>query len=267
MGRAYNQGMPRQKQSTQSPLKLLTANLQAGITTRSYSQYFTRSWGHALALGKSHTLNRVAQVFRNADIVGIQESDSGSLRSGFTHQTQSLALSSDLAHWHHQDNRRVGKVACSGNGLLARVAPKEVQCMTLPGKVKGRGVLFASFGMEGCQDPLVVGVIHLSLGPNDRRYQLDMIAERLASEKNAVLMGDFNCQLQDSEMDVLWRKTQICPPLEVKPTFPSWRPTKAIDHILTTSSLAAGNVNTLGQGGSDHLMVERTVYLPGKLVG
>lgn len=256
----------KQKQKQALPLKLLTANLQAGMTTRSYSHYFTRSWGHALALGKSQTLQRVAQVFRNVDIVGVQESDSGSMRSGFSHQTQTLAQGAQLPHWHHQDNRRMGKVACSGNGLLARVAPREVQCLALPGKVKGRGVLIASFAIEHSSDHLVVAVAHLSLGPKDRAYQLDMIADRLSGERRAVLMGDLNCTLEAQEMGVLWRKTSLAAPPHVQPTFPSWRPNKAIDHILATPELGAGPVNTIGEGGSDHLMVERTIYLPGQLI-
>lgn len=249
-----------------TPLRLLTANLQAGMTTRSYSHYLTRSWGHALPLGKGRTLTQIAQALREVDIVGVQESDSGSMRSGFSHQTQALALGAELPHWHHQDNRRMGRLACSGNGLLARIPPREVDLLALPGKVRGRGVLAAKFSMKDSDESLTVAVAHLSLGPRDRKYQLDMLAERLSGEKYAILMGDFNCTLDAPEMESLWRYTQIQPPAgEILPTFPSWRPTRAIDHILATSSMTAEPMKTLQQGGSDHLMVSRTIYLPGTL--
>lgn len=256
----------KDKPEASIPLRLLTANLQAGMTTRSYSHYLTRSWGHALPLGKGRTLTQIAQALREVDIVGVQESDSGSMRSGFSHQTQALALGAEIPHWHHQDNRRMGRLACSGNGLLARIPPREVDLLALPGKVRGRGVLAAKFGMKDSGDSLTVAVAHLSLGPRDRKYQLDMLAERLSGEKYAILMGDFNCTLEAPEMEGLWRYTQIQPPDEVLPTFPSWKPTRAIDHILTTSSMLADPMKTLQQGGSDHLMVSRTIYLPDTLI-
>ena len=69
-------------------LRLLSANIQAGSSTRRYSDYVTRSWSHALPAGnKRGSLDAIAQMAAEHDIVGLQEADPGSLRSGFTNQT------------------------------------------------------------------------------------------------------------------------------------------------------------------------------------
>lgn len=246
-----------------TPLRLLSANLQAGATTRRYTDYVTNSWAQVLPMGKRKTLTTLAEQVRCADIAGIQESDSGSLRSGFDHQTLRLAQGAGLDHWHHQDNRRVGVLACSGNGLLSRYRAREVERLTLPG-LRGRGALLARFGMEGTDDTILVGVIHLSLGAAARAIQLSFLAERMAGERYAVLMGDFNCTIDSPEMNGLWRYTQL-EASEAPATFPSWKPQRAIDHILTTPALHPGSVEALAPAASDHLMVARHIHLPARL--
>src|SRR5699024_1736054 len=60
-------------------IKLLSANIQAGSSTRRYSDYAVRSWSHVLpAGGKRQALDQIAQLAGNHDIVGLQESDPGS---------------------------------------------------------------------------------------------------------------------------------------------------------------------------------------------
>ena len=66
-------------------LRLLSANIQAGSSTRGYRDYVARSWSHVLPAGnKRGSLDTIAQLAGAHDIVGLNESDPGSLRSGFT---------------------------------------------------------------------------------------------------------------------------------------------------------------------------------------
>ena len=65
------------------PLRLLSSNIQAGSTTRAYREYVTRSWSHVLPNGKRANLDGLADGFSMFDVVGLQECDPGSLRSGF----------------------------------------------------------------------------------------------------------------------------------------------------------------------------------------
>nr|WP_219338373.1 endonuclease/exonuclease/phosphatase family protein [Luteimonas deserti] len=239
---------------------MLSANIQAGSSTRRYSDYATRSWSHVLPTGKRTALDAIAALAGRHDIVGLQEADPGSLRSGFTNQTHYLAERGGFEYWSHQPNRRVGAVASSANGLLSRLEPIEIINHALPGRIGGRGVLLSRFG-EG-DSGLTVAVAHLSLGAQSRRSQLAFIAEVMAHHPNAVLMGDFNCTSDCAEMDVLYRGTGLQPPACAVHTFPSWRPQRAIDHILVTRNLQCANMQALPAAFSDHLALSTELMVP-----
>ncbi len=242
-------------------LRLLSANIQAGSSTRRYSDYVTRSWSHALPAGnKRGSLDAIAQMAAEHDIVGLQEADPGSLRSGFTNQTHYLAEQGGFDYWSHQPNRNVGGVASSANGLLSKLEPVEVSDHSLPGRISGRGVLLARFGRG--DEGLVVAVAHLSLGANSRRAQLGFIAELLEDHPHAVLMGDFNCVPDRPEMDLLYSRTHLRPPAFCVPTFPSWGPKRAIDHILLSESLKSVDARAIPAAFSDHLALALSIDVP-----
>lgn len=242
-------------------LRLLSANIQAGSSTRRYSDYATRSWSHVLPMGnKRWALDQIAQLAGTHDIVGLQESDPGSWRSGFTNQTHYLADRGGFDFWTHQPNRKVANLASSANGLLSRFEPVEVHDHPLPGRISGRGMLLARFG-EGAEG-LTVAVAHLSLGAQSRRSQLSFIAELLSEHPNAVLMGDFNCTADRPEMEILYRNTSLQPPSCAIHTFPSWRPAKAIDHVLATSTLVCNDMQAMPAALSDHLAVSVGLDVP-----
>ena len=242
-------------------LRLLSANIQAGSSTRGYGDYVTRSWSHVLPAGnKRGALDAIAELAGRHDIVGLQEADPGSLRSGFTNQTHYLAQRAGFAYWSHQPNRNVGGVASSANGLLSRLEPQLVEDHPLPGRVKGRGVLTARFGNG--RAALTVAVAHLSLGSQSRRNQLDFIAELLSDLPHAVLMGDFNCDPNRPEMQALYRHTGLQPPPQCVPTFPSWRPQRAIDHMLVTPGLHLATMQALPAAQSDHLALSVDLDVP-----
>lgn len=242
-------------------LKLLSANIQAGSSTRGYHDYVARSWSHVLPAGnKRGALDTIARLAGGYDIVGLQESDPGSLRSGFTNQTHYLAQRGGFDYWSHQPNRSVGGVASSANALLSKLEPIAVDDHPLPGRIAGRGVLLARFGSGDAG--LVIAIAHLSLGATSRRAQIAFIAELLHGQRHAVLMGDFNCLPDRPEMDLLYRRTQLQPPTCRVPTFPSWRPQKAIDHILVTGALAQDGMQALPAALSDHLALSIQLDVP-----
>ncbi len=74
------------------PLQLLSYNIQAGIAGTRYRDYLTQSWQHVLPSARRMTnLDRIARLVSRFDIVGLQEIDAGSLRSGFVNQAEYLA--------------------------------------------------------------------------------------------------------------------------------------------------------------------------------
>ncbi|MEW7976367.1 MAG: hypothetical protein AB2814_02600 [Candidatus Sedimenticola endophacoides] len=127
-------------------VKLLSYNIQAGVDTRHYRQYLTQSGKQLLPHRKRLlNLNRIAAMVGRYDIVGLQEVDSGSLRSGFVDQTEYLARQAGFPHWHKQINRRLCKLAQHSNGLLSRIRPAEVREYRLP----GRGAICIAVSVRG----------------------------------------------------------------------------------------------------------------------
>ncbi|MFC5490866.1 endonuclease/exonuclease/phosphatase family protein [Dokdonella soli] len=244
-------------------LHLLSCNILAGGSVRRYRDYVTHSWKQVLPTGKRANLDGLARVIGDFDLVGLQEADAGSLRSGFLNQTQYLAEAADFPYWSHQPNRRVSRLATSSNGLLARWQPDEVLDYPLPGRIPGRGALWARFGSGA--DALVVLVAHLSLGPAARARQLAFLAELIGQHPNAVLMGDLNTSAQGKELDLLYTRTSLVRPKESPATFPSWRPTRAIDHILVSDSIEVERRWALPHPVSDHLPIAASVRWPKSL--
>ena len=242
-------------------LRLLSCNILAGASVQRYSEYVTRSLTAVLpGRGKMDNLDRLAEVLPQFDLIGLQEADAGSLRSGFLNQTRYLAETSGMPFWSHQPNRPMARLAHSANGLISRMEPSSVLDYPLPSRIPGRGALLARFG-EG-DGALAVMVAHLSLSAPARAKQLGFIAELLQDFPHAVLMGDLNTEPHSAEMHYLFSKCGLQPPAQSTPTFPSWKPRRALDHILTTAAIQLDKTWTLPQAFSDHLPIAAEIRLP-----
>jgi endonuclease/exonuclease/phosphatase family metal-dependent hydrolase len=257
---------PNPSPAPERTLRLLSCNILAGASVQRYSDYVTRSVNAVLpGRSKLANLDSLAELLHEFDVVGLQEADAGSLRSGFLNQTRYIAEAAGMPFWSHQPNRPMARVAHSANGLLSRIEPTEVIDYPLPGRIKGRGALFVRFG-EG-PDALVMVVAHLSLGAAARMGQLAFIAELLAPYPHAVLMGDLNTEPHSVEMQQLFSKCGLQPPAQATPTFPSWKPRRALDHILTSSAIRVVKRWTLPQAFSDHLSLAAEIRLPANVGG
>ncbi|MGA9335015.1 MAG: endonuclease/exonuclease/phosphatase family protein [Rudaea sp.] len=250
---------------TRAHLQILSCNILAGGSMRSYRDYVTQSWKQVLPTrAKRGNLDEFAKLLSDFDLVGLQEADAGSLRSGFVNQTQYLAEAAGFPYWSHQPNRKVAQFAASSNGVLTRIEPSEVLDYPLPGRIPGRGALWLRFDQG--KHSLIVVVAHLALGPVARRKQFAFLAELIGKHKHVVLMGDLNCTAQSSELKSLFHATSLVPPEESSPpTFPSWRPRRAIDHVLTSAQLHIEQLWTLPHPVSDHLPLAARIRLPASL--
>lgn len=245
--------------NTPAPLRILSSNIQAGSRTRAYREYVTRSWSHVLPNGKSANLDDLARLTSQFDIVGLQESDPGSLRSGFDNQGNVLAELAKFPFHSHQANRRIGRIAGSGNAILSRLEPCEMLDYVLPGRLAGRGVLIASFGTG--KQSWQLAITHLSLGVKSRQLQCSFLSELFGDARRLVLMGDFNCEPEAAEMQVLYRRTRLQPPPQRVNTFPSWAPTRSLDHILC-AGFEVSDYEAHIAAGSDHLAIAASIRDP-----
>ncbi|EAR22927.1 Endonuclease/exonuclease/phosphatase [Nitrococcus mobilis Nb-231] len=242
-------------------LRLMTYNIQTGIETRFYHHYITRSWRHLLPdNNRLSNLDRIGGLIADFDIVGLQEIDAGSLRSGFINQAAYLAQRGGFPFWHFQTNRRIGRLARHSNGVLSRFRPLEVRNHRLPGMIPGRGALHLRFG--GPAEGLDVVLLHLALGQRTRLRQLAYVAELVNACRHVIVMGDLNCLSRSVEFDYLDKHTDLCEPIHNLHTYPSWRPHRNIDHILVSPTLQVRSAEALNYPLSDHLPVIMEVELP-----
>jgi endonuclease/exonuclease/phosphatase family metal-dependent hydrolase len=242
-------------------LHLLSYNIQAGIYTRQYAEYLTSSWKHLLPhRERLHNLTRIAAMLRQFDLVGLQEVDAGSLRSGFIDQTEYLAYRAQFPYWYKQVNRNLGRLAQHSNGMLSRIRPTRIMDYKLPG-LPGRGAVMAEFATSD-HAALAVCIVHLALGWRTRRRQLRYIAALARRYRYLALMGDFNCDCSSRSLQALVEDSSLqgldC---ELK-TFPSWRPRRTLDHILVSDSLQILEAQVVDYPLSDHLPISMTIALP-----
>jgi endonuclease/exonuclease/phosphatase family metal-dependent hydrolase len=242
-------------------LRFLSYNIQAGIATQRFSHYLTKGWKHVLPHPESlDNLDHIARIVRDFDIVGLEEVDSGSLRSAFINQTEYLARRARFPYWYHQANRNLGRFAQTCNGLLSRIPPSSIVEHRLPGRIPGRGAMLVHYGQG--PEALVVLILHLALGRRARLEQMQYLTQVLRGYEHVIVMGDLNCTSDSAEMVHLLEAMQLREPLRGLNTFPSWRPIVGLDHILVSSSLRVKHAEVLTVPFSDHLPVAVEVDLP-----
>jgi endonuclease/exonuclease/phosphatase family metal-dependent hydrolase len=247
---------------TGNRLRLLSFNIQVGIQTESYRHYITRGWRHVLpSVTRFGHLDRIASVVSRFDVVALQETDGGSIRSGFVNQVKYLAERASFPYWYLQRTRDMGLLAQHGNGLLTRFKPHQMEDHRLPSKIPGRGAVLCQFG-EG-ENALCMVIVHLSLGRRDRRRQLSYIAEIIEDYRHVILMGDMNVHhthLLD-ESPLRHSNLESVSSAELR-TYPSWRPLRSLDHILISPELTVNSAEALDCRLSDHLPIAVDISLP-----
>ena len=258
-------GVSTEIQKPANSLRILSYNLQVGIKTSRPSQYITGSWKHLIPHSQRlSNLDAAVSILEPYDIVGLQETDAGSLRSNYINLTEYLADRARFPYWYHQVNRNLGHFAQHSNGLLSRIRPNAIESLRLPGLIPGRQAMVAKYGTE--KESLGVFILHLALSKRARLRQLTAISDQVNEFDHAIVMGDLNCKVNSNEMRLLFSRTRLHEPLEELRTFPSWRPLHHIDHILVTSELKVIQAKALKHVCSDHLPIMMEVSIPGSVL-
>jgi endonuclease/exonuclease/phosphatase family metal-dependent hydrolase len=247
-----------------SRLRLLTYNIQVGIPAARYRDYLFHVWKYLLPYSsRMHNLSKIARMISEFDMVGLLELDSGSLRSGFINHAEYLAKEARFPHWFEKINRQWGKVACHSMGLLTRYPPIEISRHNLPALVSGRGALKLCFGNQ--DDPLVMVLVHLSLGKGARLAQMEFVNGLIKGYRNVIIMGDLNCGCDSRELIGLLEKADLRMPYSNLSTYPSWNPSRHLDHILVSPTIGIESVRVLNYPFSDHLPIAMEISVPGNV--
>lgn len=247
----------------QRTFKLASYNVQVGIDTNQFRDYVTKGWKHVLPhKQRILNLNGIANMLSMFDMVSLQEVDAGSLRSGFVDMTEYLAYRAGFPYWYHQVNRNIGPLARHSNGFLSRYEPSLVVHHKLPGG-PGRGAMLFEFGRD--ENALALCNVHLALGKRSRGKQLDFVGELIQGRKNLVLMGDLNTCSDAEDLGQFLEKYDLQEPSGNEATYPSWRPTRKIDHILVSRNLKVVSSRVVDFPLSDHLPICVELQLPESL--
>jgi endonuclease/exonuclease/phosphatase family metal-dependent hydrolase len=251
---------PSSKDDVPDRLRLLSFNIQSGTPANSYREYLTSSWRQVLPSAlRVENLDAISGLVTDYDMVGLQEVDSGSLRSGFINQSRYIATHAALPYWFHQSNRKVGSMAYSGNGFLSRYEPDSIEEHRLPGAIPGRGALFLNYGGAS---GLTVVVVHLALGQLARGAQLKFLRNQLVGQRHLVVMGDFNAPPDSTKLRHFCEALDLDVPTRAFPSYPSWKPQRALDHVMVSRNLDSHAAEVIDVGYSDHLPVSVEVGLP-----
>lgn len=236
---------------TAADFRLLSLNIQVGLRSTRYRDYLTGAWRHLLpSRGVRGTLDAIAELARDYDLVALQEADAGSLRSSRLNQVEYLAQRAGFPHWHAAVNRDFGAFAQHCLGVLSRHPLDLRGHHALPGRVRGRGALEVEIHAHQAP-PLRVIVTHLSLGRESRRSQFDFLAARIEPRIPTVLVGDLNCEPAELAAHAGLRRAQLRA-THALPTFPSWRPRRSLDHLLATPQIEVLESRVLDLHLSDH---------------
>jgi len=191
----------------------------------------------------------------DADLIGLQEVDAGTRRSGGIDQAAAIARDLGLAHAFGRSCRLDG--GAYGNAALSRWPIERAETIALPSLGEARSLLLATVAHP--DGPLLFAVTHFGLHPNERIEQARVVADRLRGEDRAVLVGDFNAGHDEAALAplhaiLLDAATHLgSAPLR---SYPAHAPTIGIDHVFIAGGLPPPrHVRTVPSAASDHLPV------------
>ncbi|MDF2691133.1 MAG: endonuclease [Gammaproteobacteria bacterium] len=242
-------------------IRVLTYNIHVGMGAKSAGQYWMHVWHHLMPHPRRRdNLLNIAHFIAPYDLVGLQELDGGSFRSGHINQIEFLAEHGGFLCQQQQTTRDLGLFAQHGKGLLSRFPVHAIQEYPLPSKLPGRGIV--TFCIGDVLSPLFVVNVHLSLSKKAQAKQFDFIAELTSNYKHVIVMGDFN-----AEPDFLMEHPSIkASGLHLANqqclTYPSWKPKKQIDFILVSPSILVVESGMIQCEYSDHLPVYAELIIP-----
>lgn len=186
----------------------------------------------------------------DADVLGLQEVDLRTLRTGFADQPAAIAAA--LGFRHHTAPAARVSFGRQCNALCARGVIDDVEVVALPGEPgdERRVLLLARVGLAA--GAVSVAVTHLATGTR-ARAQLPVVLDRLASRPPPrLLLADLNLTAGDVEPALAGHGLTPAPS---GPTFPAREPRRRIDWIAAGAGLAVGPARVHRPLAGDHCPV------------
>lgn len=212
---------------------------------------------HGVGMDGELNLNRIGDVISDsgAEIVGLQEVDRHwGDRSNFEDQIKWLSEYLNMDYFYGanlvknpgNENDSKGEY---GLAILSKHPINHPVHHSLTSDQEQRGFLKAEINIA--QKTILFINTHLGLSEAERDLQIKEILVELADKKNpTIIVGDFNATPTNPEMEQILTQYQDGQP---SPTYPSDKPTKKIDYILTSNQIDSVNKEPIQTLSSDHL--------------
>lgn len=205
-----------------------------------------------LDLQKKNSVTRIGDLIKQEKpgLVGLNEIENFTPRTGFAHQLKRLAKAREMS-CRFGPTLKIGPVGIFGNAVLSRYPIYQVSNEPLPGRFEKRCCLRTIIRLP--DSFLTLMVTHLGLNYQERVQQIARLKELVQAEENqVVLMGDFNCAANEIALlsDILVDTGHI---YSAGPTFPAHSPVHRIDYILASPGLVCTDARVVYSDASDHL--------------
>jgi endonuclease/exonuclease/phosphatase family metal-dependent hydrolase len=200
-------------------------------------------------------LNALTEFLReqDADIIGLIEVDTGSIRSGMVNQAEHIAK--ELGHYSIYEC----KYGESSINHLLPIVRKQANAFLAAPRVEGERFHYFDSGIKRLiieleLDEVCVFLVHLSLKYRHRQYQLRYLHELIErSTKPVIVAGDFNTFWGTHELYLFTRAAGLrSANTRGLFTFPSRRPRVELDFVLVSEGIEVNDFRTPDVRLSDH---------------
>jgi endonuclease/exonuclease/phosphatase family metal-dependent hydrolase len=200
-------------------------------------------------------LNRIADLLRDVDVVGLQEVDNGRIRSAFNNQAKTIAGALGHHYWQHFPAEDYWPFGAYGNAATSSLPVAATALIDLPrAEAKPMRRLAWIKLFADCR-PLHVFILHLTriqdqsvLSAQAETTWRVIAGVRGSTAEPAILMGDFNAVSGTPVIE--WFRQRMVD--VVKPGTPVVSGLPAVDHIFVTPELSVLRLDVRDLGGSDH---------------
>jgi endonuclease/exonuclease/phosphatase family metal-dependent hydrolase len=235
-------------------LRVATYNVQCGVgTTKNYLQYITSAWKYILPT-KKPLFKTIAQRFysQNLDILALTEIETNALRCQNQDVVACFQTYFPESFIRFFPTKKVGKLLNQGNLIVSKYPVLSHDTIKLNGGIETR--YLQKIALLVNDKTIHIFLTHLSLSSRARRTQIGQIKKELRScQTQYILLGDFNTQdkcFGDINQSF---ESQLA-------TFPSWKPKKAYDKIISSHTVGSIHVEDTYKY-SDHLPLFATIVL------
>jgi endonuclease/exonuclease/phosphatase family metal-dependent hydrolase len=190
---------------------------------------------------------------QDADVIGLIEVDTGSVRSGMVNQAERIATS--LGHYSTYEC----KYGTSSVNNFLPIVRKQANAFLAAPRVHGERFHYFDSGIKRLiieleLEDVCVFLVHLSLKYRHRQYQLRYLHELVEkSTKPVIVAGDFNTFWGTHELYLFMRAARLTSANVANiPTYPAKAPRVELDFVLVSEQIEVTSLQVPDVHLSDH---------------